>query len=145
MNLLTSIVNPLMKLVLHSPLHGLVSGTTMLVSFSGRMSGKHYTVPVNYTRDGDVITFFSHRARIWWRNLSRGAPVTVRVKGHDLPGTADVVTDTEQIVAGLAVHLAQLPGDAKYYQVRLDDDRHPDPQDVARAAETRALVRIKLG
>jgi hypothetical protein len=116
----------------------------MLVGFSGRLSGKRYSVPVNYTRDGDVITFFSHRTRIWWRNLRRGAPVILRVRGRDLPGISDVVTDTERVTAGLEVHLTRIPGDARYYQVRLDDDHRPDPQDVARAAGTRVLVWVKL-
>lgn len=145
MSLLARTANPLMRFLLRSPLHGLVSGTTMLVTFTGRMTGKRYTTPVNYTRDGDVVAFFSHRARIWWRNLRRRAPVTVRVKGHDLPGTAEAVTDAEQVQAGLLAHLTTIPGDAKYYQVRLDDDHRPDPEDVAKAARNRVMIRIELG
>jgi deazaflavin-dependent oxidoreductase (nitroreductase family) len=84
MNLLNAIGDRTMKLLLRSPLHGLGSGSFMLVTFSGRRSGRVYTIPVNYVRDGDVLLVVSYRHRTWWRNLRRGAPVTVRVKGEDL-------------------------------------------------------------
>ena len=52
---LSKIYNALMKSVLRSPLHGMVSKNFMLITFTGRRSGKVYTTPVNYVRDGDSI------------------------------------------------------------------------------------------
>jgi deazaflavin-dependent oxidoreductase (nitroreductase family) len=143
-NLLNTIGNPFMKLILRSPLHGLVSGSIMLITFTGRKSGKLYTTPVGYTREGDILTFFSYRARTWWRNLRGGAAVTVRLKGHDQGGTADAITDEERVSAGLAAYLEKLPGHAKYFQVRLGADGQPDRQDVARAGQERVLIRVEL-
>jgi len=71
----TSIVKP----ILRSPLHGLVSKNTMLITFSGRKSGKVYTTPVGYVRNDNDITVFSQRHSSWWRNLRGGASVTVRL------------------------------------------------------------------
>lgn len=61
---LGKIYNPLMKWVLRSPLHGMVSKNFMLITFTGRRSGKVYTTPVNYVREGDGITVFSKPNRI---------------------------------------------------------------------------------
>lgn len=92
---LSKIYNPIMKSILRSPLHGLISKNTMLITFTGRKSGKIYTTPVNYVRDGDDFTVFSQCNRIWWRNLRGGAPVTVRVKGQNLKAIGESVDDRE--------------------------------------------------
>ncbi len=78
-------VNRAMKLVLRSPMHGLVSKTVLLISFHGRKSGKTYTTPVSYSQNGDQVVIFTHAA--WWKNLRSGAPVTLRLRG---PGAARV-------------------------------------------------------
>jgi hypothetical protein len=49
-------VNRLIKRLLSSPLHRLMSTNTMLLTFAGRKSGKKYTVAVRYVRTGDVVT-----------------------------------------------------------------------------------------
>ena len=42
-------VNNAMKFVLRSPVHGMVSKFTLLITFTGCKSGKTYTTPVSYT------------------------------------------------------------------------------------------------
>ena len=97
-----TIANPINKAVLRSPLHGLMSKSTMLISFKGRKSGKTYETPVNYHREGQTITVVSWKNRAWWKNLRGGVPVTVRVEGEDLTGTADVLpTSDADVAAGL--------------------------------------------
>jgi hypothetical protein len=45
--------NPIVSWLLRSPLQGLMSSSTMLITFAGRKSGKTYTTPVNYV--GTII------------------------------------------------------------------------------------------
>ena len=46
--------------LLRSPLHGLVSGRIVLLAFTGRRSGRRFTVPVSYLRyGGDILGFTS--------------------------------------------------------------------------------------
>lgn len=78
--------NPMVSWLLRSPLHGLISSSTMLISYTGRESGRTYTTPVNYVWDGDTLLVVSPRDRIWWRNLRVESPVTVCVAGRDLRG-----------------------------------------------------------
>lgn len=52
----SDLYNPLVALVLKSPMHPLMSGSTMLLTFAGRKSGKQYTTPISYAREGNVIT-----------------------------------------------------------------------------------------
>ena len=83
--------NPIITALLRSPLHGVVSGMYMLVSFTGKKSGRSYTTPVQYKQFGRTLKFVTRRSRIWWKNLCGGAAVTVRLRGQDLRGTAEEV------------------------------------------------------
>lgn len=136
-------VNRAMKFFLRSPLHGLVSKTILLISFTGCKSGKTYTTPVSYSQVGDEVFIFTHAT--WWKNLCGGAPVTLRIKGHEFYGRAEVVADDkETVAAGLAEHLRRVPSDARWYGVTLDAHRNPDAAAVAEAAQTVVMIRVRL-
>lgn len=91
-----AIVNPFMRAVLHSPLHGLLSGALMILSFTGQRSGRRYTIPVGYMEEGGKLYLFSHAP--WAKNFVGGAPVTVRLRGQDRCGTARIVEDAAVIL-----------------------------------------------
>jgi len=133
MNFMNTVFNRMMKLILRSPLHGLVSRRTMLVTFTGRRSGKQYTTPVNYVRDGDTITLFSRRERRWWKNLRGGAPVSVRVRGQELKGVGEVVAADDKAIATAL---------QDFYQ-RVSSRRR-SAKKAARAAQNRVMIRIQL-
>src|SRR5262245_26793300 len=66
--------NPFVKLILRSPLHGLMSAAVLLVSYRGRKSGKKYTLPVQYVQDGNNIYIVPGypEKKTWWHNLEGG-------------------------------------------------------------------------
>ena len=137
------IVNKAMKLVLGSPLHGMVSKTVLLISFTGRKSGKTYTTPVSYSQCNDQVTIFSHAD--WWKNLSGGAPVVLRIQGRELKGLAEpVVEDKQAIAAGLIAHLRKVPSDARYYGVTFDDHKDPRAEEVEKAVQTVVMICVRL-
>jgi deazaflavin-dependent oxidoreductase (nitroreductase family) len=109
-NRFLTIGNSINTAILRSPLHRLMSKSVMLISLQGRKSGKTYTLPVEYHRAGRSITVYSWKSRSWWKNLRGGAPVTMRVRGRDLSGTADIVPASEaEIVAGLRAMYPTFP------------------------------------
>lgn len=87
------IVNPVMKALLRSPLHGLLSGSLMALTFEGHKSGKRYTIPVGYLQTDDKLYLFTHSN--WWKNLRGGAPVTVRLRGQVMKGSAEPLQDAD--------------------------------------------------
>jgi deazaflavin-dependent oxidoreductase (nitroreductase family) len=136
-------VNRLMQLILRSPAHGMVDKTVLLITFTGRKSGKTYTTPVDYSQAGDQVTIFTHAA--WWKNLRDGAPVTLRLRGQDVQGLAEAVAEDKHIVAaGLAAHLRQVPGDARYYSVTFDKAGNPKAEEVEKAVQSVVMIRIQL-
>lgn len=86
------IVNRIIPLLLRSPLlHRLLSRDLMLITFTGRKSGRTFTTPVTYTPSAQGVIFFSNQR--WWSNLRGGAPVTLRLRGRDVRGWAAPVED----------------------------------------------------
>ena len=95
--------NPMMKWLLQSPLHFFVSKYYMLITFTGRKSGKMYTTPVQYKRVDDTLYVISNRQYIWWKNLQGGAGVTLRIQGEDVGGKADVSLKAHDIREAIAL------------------------------------------
>jgi deazaflavin-dependent oxidoreductase (nitroreductase family) len=87
--------NSLIAALLRSPLHGALSGSFMLLTVTGRKTGRAYTTPVNFGQAGDTLTCFSKRDRTWWRNLREGAPVTVLLRGQERRGLGAVAETDE--------------------------------------------------
>jgi len=132
-----------MKFILASPVHGVVSKTVLLISFTGRKSGKTYTTPVSYSQNDGQVTVFSHAG--WWKNLRNGAPVTLRLRGREVQGLAEpVAEDKGAVAAGLAAHLRQVPSDARYYAVTLDEAGNPKAEEVEKAVQSVVMIRIQL-
>lgn len=91
------VINLLITWLLRSPLHGLLGGSLVLMTYTGRRSGDEYTTPVGYERIDDTLYVTSQTDRVWWRNLRDGAPVAVRLRGEDRRGQADVLEDDEAV------------------------------------------------
>ena len=136
--------NPIMVWLLRSPLHSFVSKQMMVITYTGRKSGKVYATPVNYVRDGDIFLTTSFVERTWWRNLHGGAAVTLRVQGMDLQARSEVISDLELVAENLRqlVHLA--PAFAGYFKIELTGSGSPLPASLLIAAQGKVIVRYTL-
>lgn len=136
-------VNTMMNSVLRSPFHGMVSDKILLITFTGRKSGREYSTPVSYTRRNGELLVFTHGK--WWQNLRGGATVKVRVQGKEFRGRAEPVdADTAAIAEGLVEHLRHVPGDAKFYNVTIGEHGLPNAEEVKRSAQDTIMLRIKI-
>lgn len=136
--------NPIVSWLLRSPLHGLMSNSTMLITFAGHKSDKTYTTPVNYVWDDHTLLVVSPKDRIWWRNLRGGARVTVRVRAQTLQSVGRAFEGEEAVKeGGLLTVLQKVPAYRRYWGVELDENDQPkDPQELVRVARANVLVRI---
>ena len=136
--------NPIMKWLIRSPLHGFVSKSMLVIGYTGRKSGKRYETPVNYVRTGDDLLVTSRRNRTWWRNMLGGAPVTVWLRGKQIQANADAYSEQVDVTRYLQAYLDQVPQNARYFNVALDEQGHPARSQVSQAAQERVIVRIHL-
>lgn len=134
--------NPVMTWLLKSPLHGMISKGVMLVSITGRKSGRIISTPTNYLRDGNTLWVISWRERMWWRNLRGGAQVRVLLAGKSVEGCGQVIEEERAVAQSLFDYYQKIPQVAKYVQIGLDAAGLPVSADCERAAKMMVIVRI---
>ena len=140
---LQKLYNPIVAAILRSPLHAAMSNSTMLLTFSGRKSGRTYTTPVNYVRDGDELLVVGSRGHSWWKNLRGAAVVSVRVRRRKMRGEAEAF-EGEAAEEGLLAVLRAVPAYRRYWKVELGEGGRPQEHDaLQRVARDNALVRIR--
>ena len=138
------VANPLMKLILNSPLHGLMSKRLMVLSFTGRKSGRRFSTPVGYVREGDKVFVFTHSA--WRHNFLNPAQVSMRIQGKDMPGKAVLVTDPEQIR-----HMVQALSAANGAEMAqrmgfwVENSAAASPEEIRKATTGTYFIEIKTG
>jgi hypothetical protein len=135
------IINPIIRSLLKSPIHGLLSGNLMLITFTGRKSQQLFTTPVRYVRVGDTVRCFTSPETLWWRNLRGGANVVLRLKGQDKQYHATVIeNDPDQIREALIHYLGVFPQDAGYHDIRLNKDKSLVFEDLEQASKNSIVV-----
>jgi len=137
-------LNPLMRALLRSPLHGLLSGMLMLLSYTGRKSGKVYTIPIGYFVWGtdELMAFTSAR---WWTNLRGGTPVTLLVKGQRLEAVPTVIHEREAVVGTLEEFITRLGlATARKLPVGLPADREPTQAELRAIPPNCTFIHFKI-
>ena len=85
-------VNTRVSALIASPRWGRLVGRNLaMLTYTGRRSGRSFTIPVGYRRHGDEVAIgvSMPEAKTWWRNfLGDGAPLVLRLDGADRAGHA---------------------------------------------------------
>jgi F420H(2)-dependent quinone reductase len=134
------VMNKVPAAILRSPLHLMMSNKYLLLAFTGHKSGRRYTTPVAYLREGDAFLMTTDSP--WWKNLRGGAPVKLRVRGQEYEGTGEAITDETEVVRLLGKFLETQPGYGKFVGVSRDAGGRVDPSKLEEAARGRVVVRI---
>lgn len=133
--------NKVARRILRSPLHRVLSKRLMLISVTGRKTGKIYTTPVAYAQDGDHLLIAAGGR--WRENLSARPQVTVVLRGRPSSYRASVVR-SDQDYQGRLVQMATLnPAWARYSGVELDANGQPTSAAIAQA-RARGLMLVTL-
>lgn len=133
-----AIFNPLSKTILRSPLHRVMSKKLLLITFTGRKSGKRFTTPISYVQQGDTLLLAVGGS--WWKNLRGGTTVWVRLQGKLRTATTEVVTDEEVMSEIYQIILAQNPTQGRFMGIKADPDGKPNANDLRQAIERGAAV-----
>ncbi len=135
--------NAFPKLILTSPLHRVMSGRYLLLTFTGRTSGRSFTTPVAYLQTDDTIIITTDSP--WWSNLLPEARVEVRLRGTRRFATAYPVRQRDEAIEGAASLVEAIPSYGRFAGVRRDGEGRAVRADVTRAIDGgRVLIRIDL-
>jgi len=146
---MNKIANPFVRLILRSPLHGMLSASVLLITYHGRKSGKEYTLPVQYVQDENHIYILPGYAekKTWWRNLKNGLDVQVTLKGQTLSGYGILLkheADAEEILKAFSLYLQRFPPSAKIHNVRIEANGRPNLEDIRTASTEIQMISMEL-
>lgn len=87
--------NPILKLVLHTPLAGSARSQFMVVDFTGRKSGRHYSIPLSaHVIDGIL---YATTSNAWKNNFRDGATAQVVHNGKTTTMHGELITDKAHV------------------------------------------------
>ena len=89
------VINVPMRFLLRLPFPTPLSGQLMLLSFTGRKTGKAYRQPVSYVPDGD--TLLTPAGGKWKLNLREGHSIRIRLRGRDVPARPEFIRDVDEV------------------------------------------------
>ena len=105
------VINRVVKLVLRSPIHRILSKSIMLIRFRGLKTGKEY-----------------------------GTLIRLLIKGDEGPFIGRTILDGPTIRPELLAMLEEHPKDADYHGLILDEDGNPDNQSLDKTLEHTVMV-----
>jgi deazaflavin-dependent oxidoreductase (nitroreductase family) len=133
--------NDFVTFFLRTPLH-VFMGNTMLITVTGCKTGRKYSTPVGFYREGDTLWVISNRDRTWWRNVKTGANVSLLLKGKTVDAFATAELDEKEVETHLLNYLHQIPMLARSLGIRMNN-KIPNADDVARVAKDRLFIQVK--
>lgn len=138
-------VNATMKVLLRTPgIERFLGRALALITVTGRKSGRTYTTPVSYTRDGGTIVVLTKRFRVWWRNLEEKPDVELRIGGRTFRGTARASVGDERELPTLVKFLEGRRADARAYGLTLSPEGRVDPDEARALLSQIVVIRIEL-
>ena len=145
-NWLYRVANPVVKVLLRSPLHGIASGNIALLHFRGRKSGREFVTPLSYVRENGTVCLMSAHSTRWWMNLrDEGVPVSIEIARETYTGKARLWDgDSEALRERVRRFISALPRDAKVYGIKLDESRRPVEESLAKVAPELVFVEVEL-
>jgi deazaflavin-dependent oxidoreductase (nitroreductase family) len=131
--------NVMARAVLRTPLlHRLVSKRMLIITVTGRRTGKRYRVPVGYVGiDGRLLIGTGGN---WSRNLRPDTPVEVLVRRQTLRMAPQVIDDFDTALDLYGDIIRHNPMHGRYAKIALDADGRPNRGDLA--AALRRGVRV---
>lgn len=133
--------NDFVTFFLRTPLHVFL-GDTMLITVTGRKTGRKYSTPVGFYRANGCLWVMTNRDRTWWRNVRKGAEVSLLLKGKTVNAFAEAELDEKAVEARMLEYICQVPMAAKPLGIRIEN-KIPNEDDVRRAAGVRLFVKVK--
>lgn len=139
------LINIVVRMLLRSPLHYLMSNSILVISYVGRKSGVEYSTPVRYMRSDSRLRCLTTDHVQWWRNVDATPGVSLLVQGTNSTYTAIVLEriplTTQKL---LSEFLAVYPQDAAYQDIRLNSDGSLNSADLANASHRAIVVEFEL-
>ncbi|HTQ20760.1 hypothetical protein [Mycobacterium sp.] len=143
-SVLMKAINPILGALLRTPLAGPFGKQLMVLSFTGRKSGRQFTFPVSaHVIDNDL---YALTGAAWKQNFSGGATARVLYDGKTTVMHGELIRDRVQVPA-LYFKCAESYGVKRAQRMiglRFRDQRIPTLDEFAEAVDRMHLIAIRF-
>jgi hypothetical protein len=144
---LFSVVNSLVRMILRSPLHSLLDGNLIGITYTGRRSGRRFSLVTQYAQFGNqlLVIVGEPERKNWWRNFQGKSAAEVLLRGQWLTCAAQIPgEDSERMAPRLEAYCSKFPGSARLYGLRQGKDGKFSSEEMAEAAKDIVMVVFGL-
>ena len=141
------VINPLIRLILRSPLRFLLGDNLIAITYSGRRSGHKFSLVAMYAEFGKelLVVVAQPEKKKWWRNFHEKASADVIFKGRRFACAGQVPKrDPARIVPRLEAYCSRHSSSARIFKLRREKDGKFNSEDLARAAKDVVMVVFEL-
>ena len=128
-------------------MHRLASTGLVLLTITGRRSGRRYSIPVGYQRFGEqLVILVSHAdTKQWWRNYLEPARVELFLRGREVAGEAAVVEPgSQEFREQVEASFRRMPWLGRQFGIRFDKRTGLDAAQLAHLRRSCAVVQVSL-
>ena len=141
MKLLFRFINPIVRLILKSPFHFVISHQILLFRVVGRKSKKIFEIPASYAHIDDSLVCVTLRENLWWKNFKDIETQEIYFKGKKINKNISInFTDNAFVRDKLKELIEHNPIDAFFAGVKLDKNKVPNSADLDKAAELHTVI-----
>ncbi|TFH37056.1 MAG: hypothetical protein E4G99_03440 [Anaerolineales bacterium] len=139
--------NRLIGWLLRSPLHRLISGSTVVLGIKGVKSGRQYNIPVSFVEVQALqprrLLVTSHRDRTWWRNLREKVEIQLTFHGKTGRASAQVMESIEDVAESFKLYFQVSPASARFFKIELGSEGRVKDEDLLRLARERVVIFVE--
>jgi deazaflavin-dependent oxidoreductase (nitroreductase family) len=112
----------------------------MVITTTGRKSGKKFSTPIGYLRDGDdVIALTTEGSTNWWRNAVANGKATLEIQGDKFDAVISVVNDEAERQRIFALYKKDL----KYFKINFRVELNAPEDEQQAALKSRTFMQFK--
>jgi deazaflavin-dependent oxidoreductase (nitroreductase family) len=141
--IINTIVNPVIRFILRSPLHSLLDKNLVSITYTGRKSGRRFSLVTQYVQfDSQLVVVAGEPGKKnWWRNFQSKTRADVLLKGQRVAYDAQTLSnDPNAMVPRLAAYCEKFPQSARLRGLQPREDGTFDNEEIAKAAKGTIMV-----
>lgn len=126
--------------LLRRNLAGPMGDVVMVITTTGRKSGRAVSTPIGFIRDEGSYVALSYPSSHWYQNLRRHPEALLEVRGRPISAHAEFIDDEPGRQRCVGLYRQQRPRNFRmFFNVPLD----APPEALARGVAARAFVRFR--
>ena len=144
MPILDDLKQPLRKIILESPLHGLLSEDHALVSFTDQLTGRQLSFSVPYQKEHRIIRVICPKGDKYWKKFFYGSPLRITIQGIQHQGWAEIIDNPEEARKEWAALIKDRPDLAVQYNIPTLETGESDLKDNLAKISSLDILRIEI-